>query len=342
MISFILRRLATLPVQLLAVTLIVVILTQLIPPEQRARAFVKNKDDLKRLEQLIERHGLDQPFHIQYWNWLSEAVRGNFGFSQLSGKSVLATFKERLPATLELTLFAFPPIVILGIWFGVSAALNKNRWTDKVLSFLAVSSYSLPTFVVGFYLLALFYGGFHLLPGIGNISNENSLYLITGDIKRYTGLLSVDTLLSGQWTAFLDVLSHLVLPVTTMVIFSSAIILQSTRASLLETLSSDFVRTAKAKGLSPRTIHFKHALRPALLTVVTLSVWQLSSLITGSIFVETIFGYPGIGQWGAQAASSSDYPSLLGFTLFSALVVILTNLVGDILYSVVDPRVRYE
>ena len=195
---------------------------------------------------------------------------------------------------------------------------------------------------MGFYLLALFYGGFQLLPGIGNISNENSLYLITGDIKRYTGLLSVDTLLSGQWAAFVDVLRHLVLPVTTMVIFSSAIILQSTRASLLETLSSDFVRTAKAKGLSNRTIHFKHALRPALLTIVTLSVWQLSSLITGSIFVETIFGYPGIGQWGAQAASSADYPSLLGFTLFSALVVILTNLIGDILYTMVDPRVRYS
>ena len=136
MISFILRRLATLPVQLLAVTLIVVILTLLIPPEQRAKAFIKKKEDLKRLEQIIERHGLDKPFHIQYWNWLKEAAQGNFGFSQLSGKSVLETFKERLPATLELTLFSFPIIVILGIWFGVSAALSKNGWIDKVLSFL--------------------------------------------------------------------------------------------------------------------------------------------------------------------------------------------------------------
>lgn len=115
MISFILRRLATLPVQLLAVTLIVVILTLLIPPEQRAKAFIKKKEDLKRLEQIIERHGLDKSFHIQYWNWLKEAAQGNFGFSQLSGKSVLETFKERLPATLELTLFSFPIIVILGI-----------------------------------------------------------------------------------------------------------------------------------------------------------------------------------------------------------------------------------
>jgi ABC-type dipeptide/oligopeptide/nickel transport system permease component len=342
MFSFILRRLATLPAQLIAVTLIVVILTQLIPPEQRARAFVKKKEDLQRLDQIIERHGLNKPFHVQYWSWLSEALRGNLGFSQLSGKTVVATFRERLPATLELSLFAFPPIIILGIWLGVSAALNKNRWLDKLLSFLAVSSYSLPTFVVAFYLLALFYGGFHILPGIGNISNENSLYLITGDIKRYTGLLSIDTLLSGQWAAFFDVLRHLFLPVTTMVIFSSAIIMQSVRSSLLETLNSDFVRTARAKGLSTRTVNFKHALRPALLTVVTLSVWQLGALLTGSIFVESIFGYPGVGQWGAQAASSADYPSLLGFTLFSAVVVILTNLLGDILYTVVDPRVRYD
>jgi ABC-type dipeptide/oligopeptide/nickel transport system permease component len=331
-----------LPILLFAITVMVVFLMQLIPPEQRAKSFVKKKEDLQRLEQIIAKHGLDKPFYVQYWSWAKEAAQGNLGFSQLSGKPVLATIRERFPATLELALYAFIPIIFLGIWLGSLAALNKNRLLDKILSLMAITSYSLPTFVVGFYLLALFYGGLHILPGIGNISNENSLYLITGDIPRITGLLSVDTLLSGRIDIFWDVIQHLILPVTTLIIFSSAFILQTMRASLLETLSSDYVRTAKAKGLSNCSVHFKHALRPALLTIVTLSIWVIGGLLTGSIFTEAIFGYPGIGLWGVQAAGSSDYPSILGFTLFTAVVVALTSLLGDILYVVVDPRVKFE
>jgi ABC-type dipeptide/oligopeptide/nickel transport system permease component len=342
MVTFIIRRLLTLPLMLVAVTVLVVLLMQLIPPEQRAKQFVKKKEDLQRLEQIVQRYGLDQPFHVQYWSWAKEALQGNLGFSQVSGKPVLQTIRERFPATLELALYAFIPIIALGIWLGVLAALNKRKLLDSILSLAAITSYSLPTFVVGFYLLALFYGGLRILPGVGNISNEHSLYFITGDVSRVTGLLSIDTLLSGRFEVFWDVIKHLILPVTTLVIFSSALIMQTMRASLLETLSSDYVRTARAKGLSNRSVHFKHALRPALLSIVTLSIWVIGGLLTGSVFTETIFGYPGIGLWGVQAAGSSDYPSILGFTLFTAVVVVLTTMVGDILYAVVDPRVKFE
>lgn len=342
MATFIIRRLLTLPVMLVAVTILVVLLMQLIPPKQRAMQFVKKKEDLQRLEQIVQRYGLDKPFYVQYWSWAKEAVQGNLGFSQISGKPVLQTIRERFPATLELALYAFIPIIFLGIWLGVLAALNKRKLLDKILSLIAITSYSLPTFVVGFYLLALFYGGFRILPGIGNISNENSLYLVIGEVPKVTGLLSIDTLVSGRLDIFWDVVKHLILPVTTLVIFSSAFIMQTMRASLLETLSSDYVRTAKAKGLSNRAIYFKHALRPALLSIVTLSVWVIGGLLTGSVFTETIFGYPGIGLWGVEAARSSDYPSILGFTLFTAVIVVLTTMLGDILYALVDPRVKFE
>jgi ABC-type dipeptide/oligopeptide/nickel transport system permease component len=342
MLVFLLRRLLLLPVVLLVITLLIVGLMQLLSPEERAEAFASNSGELGSLERIVEENGLDQSFLVQYWNWLREALRGNLGFSKVSGQPVLDTMLERFPATLELALFALVPVIGLGIYLGTLAALHKGRWLDQTLRFLAITGYNLPAFMVAFYLMAVFYGGLQILPGVGNISNSNSLLLLTGDIKRVTGLLTVDTLLSGRLDVFWDVLRHLVLPVTTLVIVSSALIVQTMRASMLETLSSDFVRTAKAKGLPNTSVYLKHARRPALLSVITLGGFILSGLLTGSVLTETIFAYPGIGRWGAEAASTLDYAGILGFALFVAAFVVVANLVADVLYALVDPRVRFE
>jgi ABC-type dipeptide/oligopeptide/nickel transport system permease component len=339
---FLLRRLLLLPVVLLAISLMIVGLAQLLTPEERAQAFASNAGELNNPAKVIEKRGLDKSFFVQYWYWLKEAVKGNLGFSKASGEPVLTTMLERFPATLELTLFAIVPIIGVGIWLGTLSALNKGRWTDQALKIFTVTGYNLPPFIVAFYLMAVFYGGLKILPGIGNISSEYSLLFVIGDIKRVTGLLTIDTLLAGRFDVFLDVLRHLILPVTTLVLVSCALIVQTMRGSMIETLSSEFVRTAKAKGLGNQAVYLKHARKPALISVITLGGFLLSNLMTGSMLTETIFAYPGIGRWGAQAASMLDYAGILGFALFTATFVLFGNLLADILYALVDPRVRYE
>jgi ABC-type dipeptide/oligopeptide/nickel transport system permease component len=342
MFLFVLRRVLLLPVVLMAISVVIIGLTQLLSLEERAQAFAENSAQLNNLEEVIVEKGLDQPFPVQYWNWLKEALQGNLGFSRASGQPVLETMLERFPATLELTLFAIFPVVGIGIWLGTVAALHKGRFTDQALKIIAITGYNLPAFMVAFYLMAVFYGGLKILPGIGNISNANELLFVIGDLKKVTGLMTVDTLLAGRFDVFLDVLRHLVLPVTTLVLVTCALILQTMRGSMIEMLSSDFVRTARAKGLSSQSVHLKHARRPALISVITLGGFLLSNLLTGSVLTETIFAYPGIGRWGAQAASTLDYAGILGFALFTATFVLFGNLLADILYALVDPRVRFE
>jgi ABC-type dipeptide/oligopeptide/nickel transport system permease component len=341
-LAYLLRRLLLLPVVLFSITLIVVAMMQMLTPEQRARAFIENRQQLRQIDQIIKKHGLDQPFHVIYGNWLAQALRGNLGYSQVSDQPVLETIRQRFPATLELALFAMVPIVLVSVWLGTVAALTQGRGLDKVIRILATTGYNLPTFMTAFFLLATFYGGLRILPGIGNISNENSLLFITGQATRVTGLLTVDTLLSGQFDAFLDVISHMVLPILTLVINFGGGLILALRSSMLETLGSDFVRTARAKGLSLGVVYLKHARRPALLGVLTLAGATLSALLAGSVLTEVIFAYPGIGQWGAKAAARLDYAGVLGFALFTALLVMISNLLTDISYALVDPRIRFD
>jgi ABC-type dipeptide/oligopeptide/nickel transport system permease component len=342
MLIFCLKRLLFLPLVMFVLTLMIVGFMQLLTPEQRAASFAKTPRQLRNLDKLVEQYGLDKPFHIQYFNWLKEAVRGNLGYSLTSNEPVLETIIERFPATLELTLFASFPIIGFGIWLGTLAALKRNQWVDQVSRVLAVIGYSLPTFVLGIWLLVIFYGGLNVLPGFGRISNEGTLTLITTNMRRYTGLITIDTLLSGQWRLFFDALVHLILPVITLTIVASAQILKTMRSSMLEVLSADYVRTARAKGLSNRVVNLKHARRNALISVATLSGFVVSGLLGGSVITEVIFGYPGIGQWGARTAMQLDYAGTLGFALFSAVLVVVSNLFVDLLYAFLDPRVRYE
>jgi peptide/nickel transport system permease protein len=341
MFLFVLRRLLLIPLMLLVVPFVLFGLMQSLPAEARVSIFAENARQIGRPEKLIANYQLEGPFYIQYAYWLREIARGNLGFSLVTSQPVFKSIKQRLPATLELTFFALPFVVGFGIYLGTLSALHKNTALDRVLRLAALLGYSLPAFVIGFFLLAVFYGGIHILPGIGNISNDNALLFVTGDIKSYTGFLTLDTLLGGHWIVFIDVLRHLVLPVFTLVAVSSALLLQMMRSSLLETLSSDFVRTARAKGLSPRTVNLKHARRPALMSVLTLTGFVLSNMLTGSILIETIFTYPGIGRWGAEAAKQLDYAAILGFSLFGTAFVLVSNLITDILYAWVDPRVRF-
>jgi ABC-type dipeptide/oligopeptide/nickel transport system permease component len=340
MLKYILRRLATVPIVLFVVTLLIVVLMQFIPLENRAASYITNARQLGQIDRIIKEKKLDQPFLVQYGVWISEAVRGNLGYSKASNEPVLETIGKRLPASVELAFYSGLLVVGVGIMVGTRAALRKGGTLDRVSSFLAVVGYSLPSFVLGVWLLVIFYGALGIAPAPGRLSQENEILLVTGAVKRITGLLTFDALLSGQWAVFTDAISHLVLPVITLSLVSTATILKAMRSSLLEVLGSDFIRTARAKGLSEAVVNIKHARRNALLPVTGLATMVVLGLVGGSVIVETIFAFPGIGSWVAKSSSTYDYAGVLGFAVITAIIVIVANLIVDILYAVLDPRVR--
>jgi ABC-type dipeptide/oligopeptide/nickel transport system permease component len=340
MLKYILRRLVTVPIVLFVVTLLIVVLMQFIPIENRAASYITNARQLGQIDRIIKEKKLDQPFLVQYGVWISEAVRGNLGYSKASNEPVLETISKRLPASVELAFYSGLLVIGVGIMVGTRAALRKGGMLDRVSSFLAVVGYSLPSFVLGVWLLVIFYGALGIAPAPGRLSQENEILLVTGAVKRITGLLTFDALLSGQWAVFADAISHLVLPVITLSLVSTATILKAMRSSLLEVLGSDFIRTARAKGLSVAVVNIKHARRNALLPVTGLATMVVLGLVGGSVIVETIFAFPGIGSWVAKSSSTYDYAGVLGFAVITAIIVIVANLIVDVLYALLDPRVR--
>lgn len=329
-----------------AVTLLTVGLMQFLTPAERASAFITSENQVRNLQRVIKEKGLDQPFYVQYISWITNAFQGNLGFSQASKKPVVDTIAERFPATFELALYAFLPILGFGIWMGTLSALNKDKLLDQTMRVFTVIGYCLPTFVVGIILLVIFYGVLNLLPGFGRLSTENDTNLtimqLTGQFKRFTGLLTIDSLLNGQFGIFFDAVKHMILPVITLSAVSSAGTVKVMRAQLLDVLKADYVRTARAKGLSDRAVNLKHARRNALLPIVTLASFTVQGLLSGAVITETIFAYPGVGSWGAGTATTLDYAGILGFAVFIALLTVMFNLFADVAYGLVDPRVRFD
>lgn len=340
MINFIVRRLLQIPLVMLVLSLLLVGVTQLLTPEQRAAPYIRSDNQASRVEQIIRERGLDQPFPVQYGKWAASTLQGDLGYSPASGKDVIDTIKERLPNTIELTLFTAIPVLLLSVWLGSLSALHKDKFIDQVLRVLTILGYSLPSFVLGIVLLAVFYAYLGWLPGAGQLEVINQFQ--TAGMKRYTGMMTIDAMLNGKWDVAKDALRHLILPATTLAIVTSADIIKVMRNSMLEVLSSDYVRTARAKGLSPRVVNSKHARRNALLPVITLGGFLIIGLLGGSLITETIFAYPGIGQWVVQSALRIDLAGVLGFALLSALIVVVMSTLVDILYGVVDPRVRFD
>jgi ABC-type dipeptide/oligopeptide/nickel transport system permease component len=339
MLTFVLRRLMVLPVLLFALSVLIVGLLQFLSAEQRASAFITTEAQARNLEKVIRDRGLDQPFHIQYWRWLKDTLSGDLGYSKASNKNVVDTIAERFPATLELALVAFLPVLGFALWLGTTAALHKDGFIDQFTRIYLVVTNNVPTFVIGIILLVVFYGGLNILPGIG----RNDIILeTTNPVNRVTGMIIVDSLISGNWVILIDALRHMVLPVVTLSVVLSSTIIKVMRGNMIEVMNLDYVRTARAKGLPERTVNLKHARRNALLPIVTLGGNLLVGLLGGAVITETIFAYPGIGQWGADAATQFDLPGILGFALLSALTVVMGQLVIDILYGVVDPRVRFD
>lgn len=343
MLTFIFRRLAMLPVVFFGVTLALILLMQLLTPYQRAAAYVQSEAQIRNIGSIIEQYGLEDPWYMQYGRWLSELASGNLGYSRTSSEPVLATLAKRFPVTLELALFAIVPILGIGVWFGTLAALNRDKLIDQLVRVMSIVGWSLPTFVLAIWLLVIFYGALGWFqPGrlstqfIVELADKNSGFV------EYTRMTTIDALLNGRLDVFVNAFKHMVLPVVTLTVISGAQIMRVMRSSLLDALNQDYVRTARAKGLQEKIVTHKHARRNALIPVVTLSGFVLIGLLNGVVITETIFAYPGLGQWAAKAAVSLDYASVLGFAIFTAILVVFANLIVDLLYGIVDPRIRYE
>ncbi|NLG09771.1 MAG: ABC transporter permease [Deinococcales bacterium] len=342
MFSFIVRRLLLLPVVFVGVTLAIVLLMQLLTPYQRAAAYVQSEQQIRQIPAIIEQFGLEDPWYMQYGRWLGQVFEGNLGYSRTSREPVLTTLQRRFPVTLELALIAIIPVLGVGITMGTAAALNRDRFFDQFTRVVSVIGWSLPTFVLGIWLLVIFYGWLGWFQP-GRISTRFAVELAgASGFTSYTRMLTIDSLLNGRLDIFLDALKHMVLPVVTLAVVQSAQIMRVMRSSLLDALGQDYVRTARAKGLPDRVVTRKHARRNALIPVITLSGFVLIGLINGVVITETIFNYPGLGQWAAAAATNLDYASVLGFAIFTAMMVVFANLLVDVLYGIVDPRIRYE
>jgi ABC-type dipeptide/oligopeptide/nickel transport system permease component len=342
LLTFVLRRLLFLPIVFFGVTLFIVLLMQLLNPYQRAAAFVQSEQQARNIPAIIEQYGLTDPWYMQYGRWVGQLLQGNMGYSRTTSEPVLTTLRKRFPPTLELALFAILPIIGVGVWFGTAAALNRDKFVDQLTRVISIVGWSLPSFVLGIWLLVIFYGGLGWFEP-GRVSTRYVIELAGGrGFDRYTGLLTLDALLNGRFDVFWNAFMHLVLPVITLATVSSAQIMRVMRSSLLDILSQDYVRTARAKGLEERVVNNKHARRNALIPVITLSGFVLIGLINGVVITETIFNYPGLGQWAAQAAVNLDYAAVLGFAVFTAVAVVFANLLVDVLYGIVDPRIRYD
>jgi ABC-type dipeptide/oligopeptide/nickel transport system permease component len=343
MFNFIVRRLAMLPIVLLVLIAVIVGFGQLLTPEQRASAYIRNEQQARNMARIIRDRGLDQPFHVQYGIWIQKALQGDLGVSKASGRDVLETFKERFPATVELTLLASIMIIGVSIWIGTQSALLKDKLFDQVARVVTIIGGTVPVFVTGVLLLQIMYGFLGWFPGPGQVSAENIIQLTIGAVPTRTGMLTVDALLAGNIPIFLDALWHMILPAITLALILGTTLIKATRASMLDVIKQDYVRTARSKGLPDSVVNLKHARRNALMPIVTLAGDLIFvQLLQGAFFTETVYARKGIGAWIGEAATQLDFGGMLGSAFFVGMIVVIGNLITDMMYTFVDPRVRFE
>ena len=318
---------------LLGVSIVVFFMVRAIPGDP-AQIMLGQQATQAQVQQVRENMGLDKPIFVQYGLFLKDALRGDLGDSIVTGRPVTTELMVRLPATFELTAFAMLLAVLVGVPVGVISAVKQYSLLDKTTSVLALTGISMPIFWLAMILVVIFGVNLELLPFPGRLDP-------TTGITAITGLVLVDSLLTLNFAGFWDGLLHLIMPALALGTIPMAVVMRMTRSSMLEVMGEDYVRTARAKGVVPWRVVFKHALRNAMLPTITVIGLQVGLLMGGAIITETIFSWPGIGLYAYDSISARDYASIQGVVLYGALLFVLVNLVVDILYAVLDPRVRY-
>jgi len=340
--AFIIRRLLLTIPTLLGTCLLIFAVTQLFDPSARASLYITNPQQFSaaNVEKVIQEYGLNDPAYMQFFRWFRQILSGNLGWSRTTSAPVTKALIDRFPATLEVTMFCAPLIILVSIYLGVKSAVHKDTPVDHATRTLSIIGSSLPSFWLSLILISFFFVGFHLFaPGRQSPVAQDFAYTSPHFI-RYTGLMTVDGLLNGQLWITIDAVSHLVLPTIVLVIISIGGMMRIMRSSMLEALNKGYIVTARAKGLSQKEVINKHARRNALIPTVTISGLMIAGMLNGLIITETVYGIGGLGQWIVQASTNLDVAAVLGFTLFSGFLFVMANLIVDILYAYLDPRIR--
>lgn len=334
-LKFIGKRLIYLVVMLFGVATLVFILTKMIPGDPTvANLSQRALNDPEVVAAYRAKYGLDQPVFVQYILYIKNLLHLDLGTSIRTNKPVLDELARCYPATIELALFAIILAALLGILFGVISAIKRNSILDQMVRALSVTGVSIPSFWFALLVLYFFYYKLHIFPGPGRLSNSFSAP------ATVTGMYVIDSLIEGNPAKALDALQHLILPGLVLAAFTMGLITRTTRSNLLDVMSTDYIRTARAKALSRVGLIVRHALGNALIPVLTVIGLGLGNLLGGMVLVETIFNWPGVGQFAYESVLSVDYPSIIGVALLIALNYMVINTVVDILYGVIDPRVR--
>ncbi|HBY97858.1 MAG: ABC transporter permease [Ardenticatenaceae bacterium] len=342
MTRYVIRRLLILPVVLIGLSLLIFIMLQALDPAERAALYVSSPPKNPRaLQDIVQKYGLDQPVYLQYIHWLNRVIHGDLGWSKTAQMPVLSALKTYFPATFELALWSFIPILVGGVWLGIQAALHHDSFIDQAARVFSIVGYSFPTFVFGLLVLMIFYAALHWFPP-GRLSDWATTIVYSPEFHRYTGMNTVDALLNLRFDIFANALSHLLLPALTLAYVNWALILRVTRSSMLDVIRQDYVTVARAKGLSERQVINRHARPNAMIPVATIGGLLLVGLLNGVVITETVFDYHGMGWWAANAALNFDAVSVLGITLFDGGLLVLANLFVDVMYAYLDPRIRLE
>lgn len=335
MLRFILQKLALIVPTIIGITIASFAFIRLLPGDPILAMAGQHGVTPERYEILKEQLGFNLPIWQQYFNYVGGILQGNFGVSLATKRPVIEEFLTLFPATVELALFAMLIAVALGIPAGIFAAVKRGSWFDQITMGVALAGYSMPIFWWGLLLIIFFSGYLGWTPVSGRIA-------LNFFFPRVTGFMLIDSLIAGKPDAFVSALRHLILPAIVLGTIPLAVIARQTRSAMLEVLGEDYVRTARAKGLEPRRVVGVHAFRNALIPVVTTIGLQVGLLMGGAILTETIFSWPGIGKWMIDSISKRDYVSVQSGLLLIGLIVMAVNLVVDILYAVINPRIRVQ
>ena len=332
MLRFIVRRLILLLPILLGLSLLVFLWIRALPAGP-AQSLLGERATPETIRQIEEQYGLNEPIHIQYWSYLKTVGKGDLGTTIRTRRPVTDELKERFPATIELTLAALLFATLLGVPLGFVAAKRYGTWVDHSSLVISLIGISIPIFFLAILLKYVFAVKLGLLPTVGRIS-------VLIDLEHPTNFYLIDALIAGDPEAFWDVSKHLILPAIALGSIPLAITARITRAAVLDVQNEDYIRTARAKGLAPRTVDMRHIFRNAMLPIVTIIGLQMGLLLSGAVLTETVFAFPGMGTWLVEAIRQRDYAILQGGILFVSFVFVIVNLLVDISYALINPRIR--
>ncbi len=334
--TYLIRRLLLGVLVFLGLTLVTFFIARVVPSDPAAR-WVGPRATVEQIARARAKLGLDKPIHVQYGRYMADLVQGDWGTSIVTHQPVLRDIKTYLPASLELTISGMILAVIVGIPLGVISAAHKDRAVDHLSRAFSIGAVSLPTFWVAMVLQLVFFGYLRLLPVGGELDLAIKLAY---PVHQITGSYLVDSLITGNWVVFANALLHLILPAVTLAAYPLGLITRMTRSSMLEVLNEDYIRVARAYGMTERRITYLYALKNAIGPTVTVIALTVAYSLAGTFLIEAVFNWPGLGHYAADAVLAADYPAIMGVTILVAIFYVALNLAVDVVQAILDPRIK--